>query len=252
MNKPRKPIQNEEEADSIPEWMVTYSDLVTLLLTFFILLFSMASIDKARFQQIATSLNSTFGSSGGEMLFTSSGKNVFSLIHMHNSLNNPKTIDSVTQQSPHKRAAQLTDFLNAVKQIIHAEQLDKYIKIIESTETIVLRVNSVILFNSGSAEIKPTGVNTLKKLGPFLNNLNREIFVQGHTDNQPINTTLFPTNWELSTKRATNIVIFLINNCGLNPAQLTPTGNSEFKAVTRNETEAQRSQNRRIDILILK
>jgi chemotaxis protein MotB len=107
MNKPRKPIQNEEEADSIPEWMVTYSDLVTLLLTFFILLFSMASIDKARFQQIATSLNSTFGSSGGEMLFTSSGKNVFSLIHMHNS-----HLSSFQMQNP---VAKLTGFIRIIR-----------------------------------------------------------------------------------------------------------------------------------------
>lgn len=251
MREPRKQFEDAEEPDSIPEWMTTYSDLVTLLLTFFILLFSMASLDKVRFQQIATALNSAFGASGGNMINTNNGKNVLTLIHKPTSLNDSKT-DRIINSSPQKRATELTDFLTTVKQDIHAKRLDKYIKVIEDNQTIVLRVSSIILFNSGSAEIKPTGVSTLKKLGSHLKNLDREIFVQGHTDNQPINTALYPTNWELSTKRATNIVIFLIKHCGLDPTQLTPTGNSEFKPVARNETETQRSQNRRIDIVILK
>jgi chemotaxis protein MotB len=249
MSEPRKQVQDVEEADGAPEWMTTYSDLVTLLLTFFILLFSMASLDKNRFQRIATALNVAFGAASGEKLFHNNSKNPLTLINEHNSRHNFKTARNVTIQASQK---QLTDFLSAVKQAIHAEQLDAFIKIIEDNNTIILRVNSVILFDSGSAAIKPEGVNTLKKLGPFLKSLDREIFVQGHTDNQPINTVLFPTNWELSTKRATNIVIFWIAKCGLNPARLTPTGNAEFKPVAGNETEAQRSQNRRIEIVILK
>jgi chemotaxis protein MotB len=245
MSDKRRINADEEGAEGAPEWMTTYSDLVTLLLTFFILLFSMASLDKIKFLRVAASLQKAFGHiGGGEMFLTNSGKNILTLVKENNSPNK-SSLESPPDQ-------QINDFITDVKQVIKQEHLNKDISIIDNQDTLILRVNSTILFDQGSAEIKAPGRLTLIKLGSLLQKLNREIFIQGHTDNYPINTTLFPTNWELSTKRATNIVLFLIANCRLDPAKLTPTGNAEFRPVAPNGTEAGRQQNRRIDILIIK
>jgi chemotaxis protein MotB len=244
MSDKRKVNTDEEASEGAPEWMTTYSDLVTLLLTFFILLFSMASLDKIKFLRVAASLQKAFGHvGGGEMLLTNSGKNIFTLVKENNSAN---------QASLNSPPDQISDFITNVKQLIKQGRLDEHIKVIEDQDTVILRVSSAILFDQGSAEIKVPGQSTLIKLGSLLQKLDHEIFVQGHTDNYPINTTLFPTNWELSTKRATNIVLFLIENCRLDPAKLTPTGNGEFRPVAPNDTEAGRQQNRRVDILIIK
>jgi len=89
-------------------------------------------------------------------------------------------------------------------------------------------------------------------MGELLKELDSDAVVQGHTDNLPINTMLFPTNWELSTKRATNVVLFLIDECTLKPQKLTATGNGEFKPVAPNDTEVNRQKNRRIDVVIQK
>jgi chemotaxis protein MotB len=110
----------------------------------------------------------------------------------------------------------------------------------------------LILFDLGSADIKIDGRNVLKKLGVMLKNLDNEIVIQGHTDNIPINTEIYPTNWELSTKRATNVVLFLIDECGLDPTKLTASGNGEFRPIAPNNSEINRQKNRRIDIVIKK
>jgi flagellar motor protein MotB len=102
------------------------------------------------------------------------------------------------------------------------------------------------------ADIRTDGKSVLQKLGTMLNLLDNDIVIQGHTDNLPINTDYFPTNWELSTKRATNVVLFLIDKCGLKGQRLTASGNGEFKPLAPNTSDANRQKNRRIDIVIKK
>jgi len=113
-------------------------------------------------------------------------------------------------------------------------------------------LNSQVLFESGSAEILSEGKRTLDALGKSLIPLENEILIQGHTDNVPINTPLFPSNWELSTKRATNVVVYLIESLNLDPSKLTATGNGEYRPIGDNNTAEGRQKNRRIEIMILK
>jgi flagellar motor protein MotB len=110
----------------------------------------------------------------------------------------------------------------------------------------------VSIYESGSAEILSEGKRTLDALGKSLIPLENEILIQGHTDNVPINTPLFPSNWELSTKRATNVVVYLIESLNLDPSKLTATGNGEYRPIGDNNTAEGRQKNRRIEIMILK
>ena len=262
MRKTKREI-GQEEVSKGTEWMTTYSDMVTLLLTFFILLFSMATIDKQKFQQVASSLSAAFMNKSSKELYDfKDGTDVYSItenINLQNILNEGEDayeygkgdgdeIDAKNEMS--MEAEKLNEFVQKVEELILDMELGEHVKIIDEKTYITLRINSVILFDLGKADIKQSGVETLGKIGELLRDLDREAAIQGHTDNLPINTLLFPTNWELSTKRATNVVLFLVSNSNVDPTKLTATGNGEFRPIAPNDTTQNRQKNRRIDIVI--
>lgn len=252
----RRNFYDDEPQDDSADWMTTYSDLVTLLLTFFVLLFSMASVDSKRFQEVAYSLRSAFMSiSNGEIYYDNDGKDVISVFDY----NLPEDTEDIISNNNNKSGSgdadeikkdAISEFRGHVQQLISEMELDEYVHVIDEKNTLTLRMDSVILFDLGKADIKESGKETIRKVAELMKQLNTDITVQGHTDNLPIKTSLFPTNWELSTKRATNVVLFLINECSLEPSRLTATGNGEFRPIAPNDTEENRQKNRRIDIVI--
>jgi len=116
---------------------------------------------------------------------------------------------------------------------------------------LVLRFKDAIIFDSGSDVIKKESKNTLDKLAVILKDVPYSIRVEGYTDNTPINTKKFPSNWELSTSRATNIVRYLINNHQINPNKLSAVGYGEYLPLNSNLSESERAANRRVDIVLL-
>ena len=261
--------KTEDAPEGPAEWLLTYSDLVTLLLTFFVLLFSMATIDKQKFIEIANSLRSAFQfNSNGEQLNVNKGKDLINLIERNNSVDDDSTSETNNDPSMRKeqivendikeiveiaeaiKAQKLQEVKKKIEEAIEKLQLEEYIAIVEEKHSLILRISSVILFDLGSAGIKPYGVEILEKLGGFLSELDNDIMIQGHTCDLPINTKEFPSNWELSTKRATNVAKFFIEKCGLKPTKLGATGFAEFRPLKPNDGEANRQQNRRIDIVI--
>ncbi|ODM27210.1 hypothetical protein A7W90_13875 [Clostridium sp. Bc-iso-3] len=263
MKKPRRQMPEDEPSEGAPEWMTTYSDMVTLLLTFFVLLFSMSSVDSEKFKQITNSLSAAFmGSGSGGIYGYNDGTVVYNIKENNVSgdimedgdeaFNEGKSaeIGAFTGGNAASEAQKIEDFVEDVQSLVEEMELNEYVKVIEDNTYLTVRIDSVILFDLGKADIKPSGKEALKKIGELLKELNRGATIQGHTDNLPINTMLFPTNWELSTKRATNVVLFLVEESGVNPEKLTATGNGEFKPIAPNDTEENRQKNRRIDIVI--
>ncbi|HHW30985.1 MAG TPA: OmpA family protein [Clostridiaceae bacterium] len=230
----RKRGNGDSEEGAAP-WLLTYSDMVTLLLTFFVMLFSMASLDIQKFTQVSQSIRKAF-------LYDSSGDRF---------LQNKSARDLIGTTASEEEE-RLKNAVQKVTEEMEKLEISEYVTVIEEEEELVLRFDSVVLFELGKADILPSGQEVLLKLGSILKELDNEIIIEGHTDNLPINTLLFPTNWELSTKRATNVVLFLVEKSGLDPAKLAATGRGEFKPIRPNDTEENRSKNRRIDIIILK
>lgn len=251
-------MPEDDRPEGAPEWMTTYSDLVTLLLTFFILLFSMASVDSKKFEEVAQSLRSAFmNASNGEIYNYNNGEDVINLldetlpsdVEDQNTNNKNKGGNPSDSEAKEKDEA-IKGFKKQIEDLISDLNIGQYVHVVDEKTSIILRIDSVILFDVGKADIKDSGKETIKKVAVLMKELDTDIAVQGHTDNVPIKTSLFPTNWELSTKRATNVVIFLVNECSLEPTQLTATGNGEFRPIAPNDTEVNRQKNRRIDIVI--
>jgi len=253
--------RNTEEPDAPAEWLLTYSDLVTLLLTFFVMLYSMSVLDKQKFQQLSHSLRSTFlNINAGEIYNYNRGEDIFNITPYDNADNenqfksNNEQFDEMSQEEL-EELQKLSDIKlkNVKKQLeeaIEKHNLAEYVRVVDEKRSLILRFDSVVLFDLGRAEIRESGKEILKELGTILKELDNDITIEGHTDNLPINTLLFPSNWELSTKRATNVVIFLIENCGLKPEKLTAAGRGEYEPVAPNDSDENRQKNRRIDIVV--
>ena len=268
--------KNREESSGGGSWLTTYSDLVTLLLCFFVLLFSMAVVDKQKVTKVALSIRAAFlGKTGNEIFELKDGDTLISLTPYEKELidmmdeepgeegeeadrtegeeeTGEEDEPGENEDETGEEAGGIGTLKADIQGLIDAMGLNENIRVIDEGTRIILRMDSVILFDTGKADIKPSAKPVIEKIGDILKTLDTEIQVQGHADDRPINTPEFPSNWELSTKRATNVVKFLIDECGVDPKNLTATGNAEFRPVAPNDSEYNRQKNRRIDIAIYK
>lgn len=243
----RKRRAKEDSGSGGTSWLTTYSDLVTLLMCFWVLLYSMSILDIKKFEALKSSIRSAF-SGEVSILPVHDADSVISITPYED--NEPDVGDSGDNEA--QRLETIKDAKADIQGFVDKMGLNENIKVIEEEAKIILRMDSLILFDTGKADIKSSAEEIIEKLGVILESLDTEIMVQGHADDRPINTAIFPSNWELSTKRATNVVKFLIDRCGLEEKNLTAAGNAEFKPIAPNDTEYNMQKNRRIDIVIFK
>lgn len=139
-----------------------------------------------------------------------------------------------------------------VNQLIEINGLSDGVQLIETDKGLTLRIMDKILFNSGEATLNENAKVVLHQIGQVLAELPNEIRIEGHSDNVPISTPEFPSNWHLSVARATNTAYFLLNEDGITPDKLSIAGFAAYEPITQNDTEEGRAKNRRVDIVILK
>jgi chemotaxis protein MotB len=262
MARRKRPSNNSDDSGS---WLTTYGDLMTNLLCFFVLLFSMATIDTQKYEQLAKALraSSIGGFSGSGSSFRNNiGKSILTVDFVNPDDTGEKRVDNeryinnaegvIIDDREKIMYEKIQQSISQLREDIVDLDLTGMVEVVEENEYFLVRFKAEILFESGSAEILENGKNILKTIGESLAPLDNNILVQGHTDTVPINTPLFPSNWELSTKRATNVVMFLIESLGMDPSRLTATGNGEYKPIADNNTVEGRSKNRRIELMIIK
>ncbi|MDO4800174.1 MAG: flagellar motor protein MotB [Bacillota bacterium] len=239
----------EEQKKGAPEWMATYGDLVTLLMCFFVLLFAFSSIDAQKFDAVMQSFQGSAGIlTGGKSL--SEAPFVFDAMPEH-SKSVAQTIDeegvsALESKSVEELASELWD-------IIHQNNMQFQIEVIQNGTHVTVRFRDNALFDPNRATLKDDAREILKSFSEIIKQDSikySEIVVEGHTDNLPTSGTSFPTNWELSAARSTNVVRFLIESLHLDPYKLSSAGYGEYRPITSNETAAGRALNRRVDIII--
>lgn len=238
-------------------WMVTYSDLITLLLIFFVIMYSMSQVDAQKFKTLAESLSISLGGGAStkiELIDYTGGPSL--LESGSDSLNSGHTETSTEDKNTGSSDAELeTMTLGGIK-----DKLDQFAaanniqaKLVSYLEErgLVVSIQETLLFESSSAEITPSAHDILEKIGSVLAAVPNYIKVEGHTDYLPIHTTKFPSNWELSVLRATNVVHILVNEGKINSERLSATGYGEYRPIADNTTVEGRSRNRRVDLVIL-
>lgn len=250
----KKHKQHEPEEHVDESWLIPYADLLTLLLALFIVLFASSQVDQKKFDQIATSLSSAFN--GGTSLFEPSAIIPIDDEIMPNQRENRKH-DQAGEDDQRKKFEQETVDLQNLKQ-----ELDQYILSNDlSTELetgldneqlkIIIRDNA--LYASGSASVKPEARNLAVAISDMLGHYPQyEIVVAGHTDDIPINTVEFPSNWELSAKRALNFMKILLQNKELDPSRISSVAYGEQRPIATNRTTEGRAANRRVEVSIIR
>lgn len=246
----------EECKAGAPEWMVTYGDLVTLLMCFFVLLFAFSEIDAQKFEQVMQSFQ---GSAG----VLENGKSLSEDALIFDAAPEQDTSPDTTEQQKldvieellAQAAAEISTELAEALAGGPSEELIENISIEILDNKIVIRLKDNVLFDSAKAEIKEAALPILTALGEALQGelfTESEIKIEGHTDNVPINTVRFPSNWELSAARATSVLNYFVDNLEFDPVRLSIAGHAEFKPIDTNETAEGRAANRRVEITIEK
>lgn len=264
MHKKNKPEGSHGAGQE--RWLVTYSDLITLLMIFFIVMYSMSKVDADKFRAIADSLSVSLGggtpsaidlatSPGGPSLIDSGSPSQDSQIP---GANNDPAVDPQSNHPVNGTGAEQLDNLTIMgikaKLDQFASENNIQTKLISSIEErgLVVSIQDTLLFDRGSAEITPDAYTILKKISTVLSASTNYIRVEGHTCNLPIHTAKFPSNWELSVLRATNVVQILTKEGGIGSERLSAAGYGEYRPKADNSTEDGRIMNRRVDLVILR
>ncbi|MFS0903624.1 flagellar motor protein MotS [Priestia aryabhattai] len=201
-----------------PKWMVTFADLVTLILVFFILLFSMSSVDNQKFQTVV------------------------------NSLTRSDSLASVENKS--QQSQKLDNILAKVQDYLQENKLQHVITAKRDERGVVLILQEQVLFETGQADILKRGTPFLDELGRLFSTIPNDIKVEGHTDNRPIHTYRYPSNWELSAARASGVIRYLTNHFSLSANRFEAIGYGDTKPLVPNTSNDNLQKNRRVEIII--
>jgi chemotaxis protein MotB len=248
---------HEEHADE--RWLLTYADLITLLMALFMVLFSMSVVNKSKLASLKASLHNAFSPHvlpGGEAIKDSGGNAQMPDVKPMVRVPAPAQTPSTPRTASAAAAAAAED--RQLRQL--KAEVDKEAKkagVAGKVQTKVTRRGLVIdiltdhlLFDSGQARVKPAGMALLDRLAPLLRKQSsRAVDVEGHTDSQPIHDSVYPSNWELSTARASAVVRALIA-MNLTPDRLIATGRAYLDPSASNATEQGRARNRRVQIVL--
>jgi chemotaxis protein MotB len=239
--------KKEEEHENHERWLVSYADFITLLFAFFVVMYAISSVNEGKYRVLSDSISSAFknipGSTAGAMVEVNpSAPTPVTIPFKKPQVTNLKQ-DVQREQNREmlrKKAKEITDALAPLVQQGH-------VRVTEGALGITVEINASVLFDSGEARLQVPAIRALTAVGQILATTDFPITVEGHTDNAPINTPLFPSNWELSGARAASVVRLFIDT-GVDARRLTATGYAEQRPMTDNATVEGRQRNRRVAI----
>jgi chemotaxis protein MotB len=210
------PIKSKDPGEitigkSTPAWMLSYADMMTQILIFFILLFSLSDINLLKFSAFFKKMKRP-----------------------------PVVLDE----------EQLRRVMLEIGEYAEKKGLQDALDMEINERGLSISLTEKYMFNSGSADLLPQSLPILNEIVDKLKNVSNGINIEGHTDNMPISNDMFSSNWELSTTRATNMVKYLVEQKGIDPARISASGYAEYKPAADNSTPAGRSKNRRVVLIV--
>lgn len=216
-------------------WLTTFNDLVTLLMVFFVLLFTMGSTDVAKLKQFQFSIMKGFG-----VLETGEGSPVGVIESFGDK---GSSVEAIKREMIPEGEGDIEDYINTLKSF-------KGMEVRFSGKNQVMSLDGAALFESGSDDISPDAFPILNELLKIVKAHPYRVRIEGHTDNVPIFTERFESNWELSTARAVRIVKYFIQNGSIAPGRLSAVGYGELRPLVPNDTAEHRARNRRVEIVL--
>jgi chemotaxis protein MotB len=220
------------ESAGMMRWLLTYADMITLLLALFIILFAISNVSRVKFQRLATAISGGFNSS--------------------DSANNPPNGGVVGTQHGRTDEANMGSVKAQIDKYISRQNLQNKVQTrIDRQGLVITLLSDKAYYDSGSADLRPETKELLDVIGAQLRGVRNEVRVEGNTDSVPIATASYPTNWELSAARATGVTRYLVERDKIVPTRISFAGYGQFRPKFPNDNDAHRQQNRRVDIVIL-
>lgn len=213
-------------------WLDTYADTITLLLTFFILLYSMSSVDANKLKELSYALQKSLkGNTKVEEIVD---------------------IDQLSIGTKEDIEQTQDDLIEKLNETIEANSFTDTVKIREEDNGVVLQLDETILFDSGKADLKKNSQKVLNMVTKIIEDVPNDVLIEGNTDDIPMYNEKFQSNWELSTARAVSVVKYFVSVKKLNPTRFAVKGYGEYNPLVKNNSAKNRAINRRVDILIVK
>jgi chemotaxis protein MotB len=216
-------------------WLVSYADFITLLFAFFVVMFAVSQVDSKKVGRFTEA----FSKAVGINVMPMQGQSL---------LTGGQQLEEGIGDQP-GIGGDLDSLKASLVKMSEASGRLQGLQIIQRRNELVLRLPEGVVFDTGDARVKDGSVETLKLIAPELRNRDVDVRVEGHTDDQPVKSGRFKSNWELSTTRAMNVMMILVGE-GLAPDRTSISGYGEFRPIASNTTEDGRKQNRRVDLVV--
>jgi chemotaxis protein MotB len=263
----RKKHKHPEHVN-MERWLVSYADFITLLFILFLILFAMSQVDNQKFVALIQSFQADKQGAGASLIFDSPGSADIQTNSADSTGMKPKSGVKPNREEATKNMANVTtnvsakdlakieqqkfmELKNKLDQYIKQKGLDKDIQLRLDSRGLYLTITGTVLFENGRADLTPGAKKIIKGVFDLLTSIDNPVRIEGHTDNVPIHTAQFPSNWELSSARAVNLLRYLIEEYKMDPQRLSAAAYGEYHPVVPNDTLENRAKNRRVEISIL-
>lgn len=229
--------KKHEEHENHERWLVSYADFITLLFAFFTSMYAISSVNQGKFRVLSESLAVAFNPS------------VVTSVRMNES---PRFINEQRSHVADQFKDMFSYYYERLQDSLKNLEQDQKLSILYDEKKITIRVSEGMLFEPGSDEIIKNAQPVLDEIASVLGEMPNYMSIEGHTDNIPINTMRFPSNWDLSNARALKILKYFVEKHKFDPRKLSATGYGEYRPVDSNDTPSGRMKNRRVDILVMR
>ena len=231
-----------KEHENHDRWLISYADFITLLFAFFVVMYAISSVNESKYQMFSASLTSAFGKQIVKSEATVSTNEQDVLLK--------SLVDRRNAKLAEQQQEAMQDITKNINQVMNALVTNGQVSVMQTNRGVAIEINASALFNQGDVVLQGGAINILAEVAKVLEQVDLAIEVEGHTDDIPIKTQKFPSNWELSSARASSVVRLFIEQ-GLKSRNLKAIGSAANHPVTSNDTADGRAQNRRITVTIL-
>lgn len=241
--KPQEHVNTER-------YMLTYSDMITLLMMFFIIMYASSNVDATKYKEISDSFKIAF--SGGQTIVGSGNSmNIKNNKNISSTESNGQVQNDKTNEANQAEENRLKQVKQIIDNYIQQNNMNTSVSTQIEERGLVISIQDTLFFDSGKADVKPEFQKRIVEIGKILNTIDNYIRIEGHTDNVPISNYKYMDNLDLSTARANAVLRVLQNQSNINPKRLASMGYGDQRPVADNNTDAGRARNRRVDIVVI-
>lgn len=237
--------RHEEEHENHERWLVSYADFITLLFAFFVVMYAISSVNEGKYRVLANSLGTAFGTGAAVTVSQVAPERQQAF-----PLRRPSASDRQAAEALRRERAAMTDIARQIQQALAPLVKRGIVRVTQTSRGVKVEINASILFAPGDATLTAESGEALTAIAQIMKDDGHAMQVEGHTDRLPINNAAFPSNWELSSARASSVVRLLADN-GVATTRLTAVGHADNFPAAPNDTAEGRLRNRRVEVLIL-